>query len=159
METPKLTEHGTLNPSTMGAETLIVGLLGKRSKMFNEGRRLRERMAELGNDVAALDRVLASLGYEGELDAIMPQERSGRMFSNGSLMRTCFDEIRARGPLQARDIAIKIMEARGDDIHDRKHLLAVTANVSRCLRKERARGMLKSSLREGNGLWWEMVQR
>ncbi|MCJ2033149.1 DNA-packaging protein [Methylobacterium sp. J-068] len=35
--------------------------------------RLRDRMAEIKNDTAAIDRALSTLGYEGDLDAAMPR--------------------------------------------------------------------------------------
>jgi len=36
--------------------------------LFNEAVRIRERLAEIRNDVSALDRVLGTLGYTGDLD-------------------------------------------------------------------------------------------
>lgn len=44
-------------------EHTINGLLTKRADLFNEAERLRDRMAEIKNDVVALDRVLGTLGY------------------------------------------------------------------------------------------------
>ena len=155
---PRLTEHGTLEPSHMGADFLSAGLLARRAKMFNEARRLRQRLAEIGNDVNAIDRVLSSIGYEGPLDEIMPREKDARMFSNGKLIRTCFDTIRENGSATARDIAVKIIAGLGDDPNDRKQVERLAANVSRCLRKERQRGTLQSEEGDGNGLVWRLVR-
>ena len=52
-----------------GYDHTITGLLRKRADLFAEADRLRDRAAEIRNDVSALDRTLGSLGYAGDLDA------------------------------------------------------------------------------------------
>lgn len=47
----------------------IAGLLQRRQELHDEAATLRERMATIQTDVEAIDRVLDSLGYEGELPA------------------------------------------------------------------------------------------
>lgn len=56
-------------------EHTISGLLKKRADLFNEAERIRDRMAEIKNDIGALDRVLGTLGYTGDLDAEMPRQK------------------------------------------------------------------------------------
>lgn len=50
-------------------EHTISGLLGKRAELFLEAERIRDRLAEIKNDIGALDRTLDVLGYKGDLDA------------------------------------------------------------------------------------------
>ena len=154
-----ISRHGTFKPSkTETFELTINGLLTKRSELFNEARRIRERLGEITNDVNAIDRVLASLDYDGELDGIMPRERDGRVFHSGKLIRTCLDTIRKEGSATARDIAVKIIIAMGDDPNDKKYVEKIASNVSRSLRKERQRGTLRSEPGKGNGLVWKLAQ-
>jgi hypothetical protein len=47
----------------------------KRADLFNEAIRLRDRTAEIKNDVDAIDRVLGTLGYTGDLDREMPRQK------------------------------------------------------------------------------------
>ena len=155
-----LSRHGTLKPSKTDTFQLTInGLLTKRAMLFNEARRARERLGEIRNDVSAIDRILATFDYEGDLDDIMPREKDGRMFNNGKLIRKCLDVVRESGPVTSRDIAVQIVEAMGDDPDDRKHLLRVTEGVSRTLRKQRDRGVVKSHKTEGSAFLWEMVRR
>jgi hypothetical protein len=56
-------------------EHTIAGLLKKRAELFNEAERAKDRLAEIRNDIAALDRVLLTLGYDGNLDSIMPRQK------------------------------------------------------------------------------------
>lgn len=68
-------------------EHTVTGLLTKRADLFNEAVRIRDRLAEIKNDVAALDRVLGTLGYTGDLDAEMPRQKREVLFGRGELSR------------------------------------------------------------------------
>ena len=155
---PRLTEHGTLNPSKMADTEIVAGLLTKRAKMFNEAEQLRDRMAVIKNDVAALDRVLSTLGYTGDLDSIMPRQKVNRLFGAGELLRACLLEIRhADGPITSRDIARNIIEVRGEDAADRKYLSDLTRRISKCLRQSRAQGHVRAKQGAGRALLWEKI--
>jgi hypothetical protein len=41
-------------------------LLTKRADLFNEAQRIRDRLAEIKNDIGALDRVLEGVMYFGD---------------------------------------------------------------------------------------------
>ena len=49
-------------------QNTISGLLKHRDDLMGDIVALRERMGYLHNDLEALDRVLVSLGYEGQLE-------------------------------------------------------------------------------------------
>ena len=61
----------------MEDQTLINGLLAKRQELSNLNAELRERMAIVANDIEAVERVLDSLGYQGQLVGNTP--RAARM--------------------------------------------------------------------------------
>lgn len=104
-------------------EHTISGLLKKRADLFGEAERLRDRMAEIKNDIHALDRVLQSLGYSGDLDAAMPRQKRDVIFGKGELTRAIIAELRdSDAPLTSRDIAQSIVAMRGDDARDRKYV-------------------------------------
>ena len=70
--------------------------------------KLRDGIAEIKNDVSALDRVLGSLGYEGDLDAAMPRQKREVLFGRGELTRArgILDTLReATAPMTSREIA------------------------------------------------------
>lgn len=50
-------------------EHTVNGLLTKRREMLTEAEHLRDRIAEIRNDLLALDRTLKTLGYEGDLES------------------------------------------------------------------------------------------
>ena len=69
----------------MQDKTLINGLLAKREELQRENAELRERMAILANDIDALDRVLASCGYRGELVGSTPRQARIVLFYRNEL--------------------------------------------------------------------------
>jgi hypothetical protein len=143
--------------STDTYEHAISGLLQKRAEQFHEAERIRDRLAEIKNDIGALDRTLRSLGYEGELDAMMPK-RYTRVFGQGELLDACLRELRhAERPLKSREIAQSIIALRGDDARDRRHVTDITRRLSKCLRIERERGTVRGRLESDRTMTWEWV--
>lgn len=136
-------------------EHTISGLLAKRADLFNEATRIRDRLAEIKNDVGALDRVLGTLGYTGDLDAEMPRQKREVIFGRGELTRAILDELRgASGPLTSREIAQSVVALGGQDARDRKHVSELTRRVGKALRSLRDEGVVRSGTDpKGNVMW------
>ncbi|MBU1288315.1 MAG: hypothetical protein KJ871_11375 [Alphaproteobacteria bacterium] len=84
---PALQPNGKIRlQRTKTFEITINGLLAKRVHLIRDGERQ--------DDIAALDRTLRVLGYEGEIASIRPTE-SVRVFRNGALRRACLDVLEA----------------------------------------------------------------
>lgn len=136
-------------------EHTISGLLQKRADLFNEAERIRDRLAEIKNDIAAIDRVLGTLGYEGDLDAQMPRQKRQVLFGKGELTRAILSELRgADGPLGSREIAQGIVAVSGQDARDRKFVTDLTKRVSKALRALRDENVVRSAVdAKGNVMW------
>lgn len=149
-----LTKHGTVKTwNTSTYEHATSGLLQKRAELYQEAERIRDRLAEIKNDISALDRVLSTLGYEGDLDAQMPRQKREVLFGRGELQRAILDALRGFDePVTARTIARDIIALKGDDPRDRKYLSEVVKRVSKCLRKMKADGLVTSAPGQGGAL-------
>jgi hypothetical protein len=138
-------------------EHAVSGLLTKRADLFNEAERLRDRLAEIKNDIGAIDRTLTVLGYKGDLDAAMPRQKREVIFGRGELSRAIYAELReATGPLSSRDIAREIVALRGEDARDRKYLSELTKRVSKALRSMCGEGTVRKSLDLKGNLYWKL---
>ncbi len=138
-------------------EHTVNGLLTKRADLFNEAERLRDRMGEIKNDVGAIDRVLQSLGYSGDLDAQMPRQKRQVLFGPGELTRAILDELRdAPEPLSSREIAQAIVALNGQDARDRKLLGELTKRVSKALRSLLREGYVKRRQGPRRHMLWEI---
>jgi hypothetical protein len=138
-------------------EHTISGLLKKRADLFNEAIRIRDRLAAIKNDVGAIDRVLGTLGYAGDLDAEMPRQKREVIFGKGELTRAVLDELRgADGPLTSREIAQSIVALSGQDARDRKYVSDLTKRVSKALRALREDNAVRSSIDSKSNVMWAL---
>ena len=146
---------GTLSRATDYSHS-VNGLLQKRADLYNEAERIRDRLAEIKNDIGAIDRTLSVLGYTGDLDAAMPRQKREVIFGRGELSKAIMGELRhAEGPLSSRDIAREIVTMRGEDARDRKYIADLTKRVSKALRQMRDEGHVRSAVDEKGNLSWE----
>jgi len=130
-------------------DSVIRGLLTKRVSLFHEREEVRAKLASLDNDISAIDRAIRLLGYEDDLNALMPASAGKRLYKQGEISRHVSDILRtATEPLTSRQIALLIAERRGENTNDHKHMVRLTNNVSRVLGNFRAQGRVAS---EGNG--------
>ncbi len=136
-------------------EHTINGLLKKRADLFAEAEKLRDRMAEIKNDTHAIDRVLQSLGYEGDLDEAMPRQKRDVIFGRGELTRAILSELRNNdAPMSSREIAQTMIAVRGEDARDRKYLSDLVKRVSKALRQQREDGNVRALKdQRGNQMW------
>ncbi|MFN0262411.1 hypothetical protein ACKTEK_00895 [Tepidamorphus sp. 3E244] len=132
----------------------ITGLLTKRADLFNEAETIRDRLAEIRNDIDALDRSLSVLGYDGDLDAAMPRQKRHVIFGRGELTRQVLSTLRAAGkPLTSRQIAQEIVSASGMDARDRKFVSDLTKRVGKACRQYPDGTIMKATDSHGNVVW------
>lgn len=139
-------------------EHTVNGLLTKRADLFNEAERIRDRLAEIKNDVGAIDRVLGTLGYTGNLDAEMPRQKRQVLFGAGELTRAILDELRdAPEPMATREIARAILAVNEQDPRDRKLLTEHTRRVSKALRILKQRGFVRRQVDSSTRSLWSIL--
>ena len=149
------------NRTLSSSDHTVSGLIRKRAELFGEAERIRDRLAEIRNDIEALDRTLTVLGHTGNLDEAMPRQKRQVLFGQGELTRNLLRELRdADGPLTSRELAQGILALRGDDVRDRRLISEVTRRVSKALRMHREEGRVRSSTdASGNLLWSRRLGR
>ena len=125
--------------------------------MFEEAMSIRDRLAEIRNDIQALDRTLVSLGFLGNLDALMPKQRRHVIFGRGELVRAIIDELRDAGkPLRSREIAQALIAIRGDDVRDQRYIADLTRRVGKALRPLRANRQVKAAKDQDGVVVWRL---
>jgi hypothetical protein len=84
----------------------IAGLLQRRQELQDEAITLRERTATVQTDTEAIDRVLDSLGYQGELENRTARTERIVLFYRNELRTFLLKELRASDrPLSTRELA------------------------------------------------------
>ena len=141
-------------------EHTINGLLTHRRELLTEAERLRDRIAEIRNDLLAIDRTLGTLGFKGDLEGMMPRQKRQVVFGRGELLRAIFDELRGSDrPMRSREIAQALIAVRGEDPRDQRYIADLTRWVGKALRPLRATGAVCCSKDQyGNTLWRGLAQ-
>lgn len=129
----------------------ISGLLRRREDLMGQISHLRERTGLLSNDVEAIDRVLDSLGYAGDLPSKTARTARIALFVRNELARFMIDALKKAGtPLTSREIAESIANLEGKDRYDRAMMADITKRVGKAGRQLRARGLVEM-VKDGHG--------
>ncbi len=135
-------------------EHTISGLLHRRVSLYHEAERIRDRLAEIKNDVDALDRTLNVLGYEGDMDAAMPRQKRHVIFGKGELTKQVLTVLRrSTKPMTSRQIAQDIVSDSGMDARDRKMVSDLTKRVGKACRQYPDGSIHKATDERGNVVW------
>jgi hypothetical protein len=115
-------------------EHAIGGLLQKRGEMMEEMAVIRERLSVLSNDVESLDRVLETLGYQGDikLTARIPRVV---LFYRGEMRQFLIGQLRDNGPLTSRALAERLVKMEGKDARDRRMMNDIVRRMGKALRQ------------------------
>ena len=136
-------------------EHTISGMLTKRAELLGEAETIRDRLAEIKNDIDALDRTLINvMGYEGDLDTQMPRQKRHVLFGKGELTRQVLTILRrSETPLTSRQIAQEIVSEKGMDARDRKYVSDLTKRVGKACRQYPEGTIVKATDERGNVVW------
>jgi hypothetical protein len=114
-------------------EHAINALLAKRQELMEEVGATRERLAVLSNDIEALDRVLETMGYNGDIK-LTPRVPRVVLFYRNELRQFCLGQLREHGERTSRQIAESLIQMEGKDARDRRMMADVTRRVGKALR-------------------------
>ena len=111
------------------------------------------------NDLNALDRVLTTLGYEGERDLARPRNKVAT-FLRVEVQRYILDELRGAGrPITTRELAVRLAVSQGRDAGDRGMMLDFTRRVSKSICYLLDKKMVtRSREKNGRGYQYELAR-
>lgn len=146
-------DHSDRYPPTVKA------LLEKRGLLLQAIETHYADIAGLRNDVAAVNRVLETFGYNEDLDESAPKLRT-IYFEKGQLARILADELRnAPGPMKTFDLATTIMGKLGLDSRDRKLFKEISHRTTNALRRMRTAGLLQAEKGKRGVMGWSLMRR
>jgi hypothetical protein len=133
--------------STETYEHTINGLLQKRKEIMEEMAVARERMGLMANDIEAIDRVLARLGYEGILETALQAPRH-IIFYRGQLRQWILTQLRERGAATSRQLAERLAAVQCRDKSDRRMMEDLTGRIGKALAHMKNARMVDSTKKE-----------
>ena len=137
----------------MDDATLINRHLAKCVELHAINCDLRERMAVVSNDIEAVERVLDSLGYQGEA-VTTPRAARIVLFYRNELREYLLAELRkAPAPMTARELAVVLCQTEGKDWQDRRLVTNVVRRVGCALRRLRASRVVEGERTQAGQVW------
>lgn len=137
-----------------GYQNTIAGLLRKRGEMLTEIKDCRDRLAMLSNDLEGLERVLETMGYDGELPTQSTRASRIVLFYRNELRAFLKSELaNAGGPMTSRELANKLIDMEGRDSRDRRLRNDIVKRIGKALRQMRDSGLVQSEKAKGEFLW------
>jgi len=125
------------------------GLFHKRIEIMRAGNR--------DDDIVVIDRALRLMGYEGDIEGIMPAERVQHLFASGELRLCLMETLRnADKPLKSRELAtITLQNKVCGPVHP-KRIAATTLNVAKALKSDLDYGNVTTAKIDGWSLVWSL---
>jgi len=126
-------------------EHAISGLLRKRGEMLSHMADLREQMAVVSNDLESIERVLETLGYDGDLPTKASRAPRIVLFYRGELRGFLRQSIQEHGPSTSRQLAERLVAIEKKDARDRRMMNDVVKRMGKALRQMQDAGIVSRS--------------
>lgn len=140
-----------------GYEHTISGLERKRGEMLLELADLREQIAVKSNDIEAIERIMETIGYEGDLPTVATRLPRVVLFYRGELRQFLRKSLEEHGPSTSRQLAERLIELDGKDNRDRRMMNDVVKRIGKALRQMmESKIITRGSAKVKGEYWWEL---
>lgn len=135
----------------------ISALMTRRMDLMDEMAVLRENLAVISNDIEALDRVLESLGYDGDVK-LTPRVPRIVLFYRNELRHFLARTLKEDGPQTSRQMAERLVQMESKDTRDRQMMNDIVKRIGRGLRQMRDHGVVARTSEKVRGEFiWRYV--
>lgn len=138
----------------MAEETNVLKTLRRKREEIEKTILLYEgRLTEARLDLSHLNATIAVFEASGPPEEIQPYELH-RVFKRGEITRICKAALAAEGPLDTRELALRVIRAKGMSEDDKPLRKALAFKIVQALRLQAKRGTLESAGRRAGVRVW-----
>ena len=94
-------------------------------------------------DLAAIDRSIRLFGPNAARNEATAYFELGSLWKRGEIVAVCRDELERDGPLDTRQLAVRVAKAKGIDDQDATLIKLITFSVTRALSSATKRGLVR----------------
>jgi len=139
-------------------EHAISGLLRKRGEMLANMADLREQIAVASNDLESIERILETLGYQGDLPTVSTRAPRIVLFYRGELRGFLRQSLKEHGPSTSRELATRLVALEGKDDRDRRMMNDIVKRMGKALRQMQDGGVVTRSAEKIRGEYvWQLA--
>lgn len=135
----------------------VTTLVSKRDAIERAIKGYEAALAQAQDDLAAINATIACFQREGEDAPVTPYFDLHRLFKRGEMVRIAMAAIQKEGPLSTKDIAQRIVIAKGFDQGNAVLRKAVAYRLVHALRLAEKAGKLRDGGRRGTVRVWALA--
>jgi hypothetical protein len=137
----------------MTDSTTVATLTNKRNEIERAITKYEKALAQARADLAHINAAIAIFDASGERTEIAPYVDVHRLLARGEAMTLCKQAL-ADGPMNTRQLALYVMDAKGMDTTDRVLAKSVASRLIHALRQQWRRGKIeRRTVTRGVSVW------
>lgn len=134
---------------------VISGLKRKRDEIENAIAAYTKKLEAAKRDLAHVNAALRMFQVEGERLEFPAYMDTYRLFRRGEIFAICNAALTEEGPLDTRELAVRVMRAKGLDVDDHVLRQSLTFRILHVLRMHHKRGKISDAGRRKGVRVWE----
>lgn len=120
----------------------VTTLRSKRAEIIASIANYEKKLAQARADLAHITAAIAIFEASGDIEEIPPYVDIHRCFKRGEAITLCKEALAAHGPLNTRQLALRVMAAKGLDTGDKVLATAIASRLIHALRQQCRRGLI-----------------
>jgi hypothetical protein len=133
----------------------VTTLRSKRAEIIASIANYEKRLAQARADLAHITAAITIFEASGDIEEIPPYVDIHRCFKRGEAINLCKEAL-ASGPLNTRQLALRVMAAKGLDTGDKVLAKAVAGRLIHALRQQCRRGLIDGNEKHSGARVWAL---
>jgi hypothetical protein len=129
----------------------------KRDKIRDTVAAYEARLKQAQADLAHVNATLRLFEASGEPEDFPPYVDLNRVFRRGETTTLCMNALREEGPLDTRQLTVRVMRAKGLDTGDKVLITTIALRIVQTLRMRAKRRQIDGSERRKGVCIWRIV--
>lgn len=137
----------------MAEPQVLSTLRRKRSEVESFIAKLEKQIDTAKRDLSAINATIHIFEVNGEPSEFPAYVEIHRLFKRGEMTAICRAALAQEGPLDTRELALRVIRAKGLDEGDKALRQTIALRIVQALRIQARCGLLESGIRRGVRLW------
>jgi hypothetical protein len=142
----------------MGEPIAVLALRRKRDQISGTIAHYERLMRDAEHDLAHVNAALRLFEATGEAADLPPYVDLNRVLRRGEMTKICMDAIATEGPLDTRQLALRVIRAKGLSESDKVLAQTVALRIVQTLRMRARRGKVESVTRTKGVCVWRIPE-
>jgi hypothetical protein len=134
----------------------VTTLRSKRAEIIASIANYEKKLAQARADLAHITAAITIFEASGDRDEMPPYVDIHRCLKRGEAITICKEALAAHGPLNSRQLALKVMAAKGFDTGDKVLAKAIAARLIHALRQQCRRGLIDGAEKHLGARVWNL---